>query len=81
MKAFATSGSLPVAQNVASIWSKITGDIIIDGVFREANIEGCMQIGGSRNSLALDVDGQILAWGWNARATLGLGHGYALCFA
>jgi len=34
-----------------------------------------VQIGGSRNSLALDADGQILSWGWNARATLGLGHG------
>ena len=24
--------------------------------------------------MAIDIDGQVLAWGWNARATLGHGH-------
>ena len=28
-------------------------------------------VAGSRNTLAIDADGQVLAWGWNARATLG----------
>ena len=33
-----------------------------------------LQIGGSRCSLAIDADGQVLSWGWNARCTLGHGH-------
>ena len=36
-----------------------------------------LQVAGSRNTLAVDADGQILSWGWNARGTLGHGHGYA----
>lgn len=28
---------------------------------------------GSRNTLALDSEGQVLSWGWNARGTLGHG--------
>mmetsp|Transcript_5358 Transcript_5358/g.15331 ORF Transcript_5358/g.15331 Transcript_5358/m.15331 type:complete len:664 (+) Transcript_5358:598-2589(+) len=31
-------------------------------------------VGGSRNTMAIDADGQLLAWGWNARGTLGHGH-------
>mmetsp|Transcript_2873 Transcript_2873/g.7350 ORF Transcript_2873/g.7350 Transcript_2873/m.7350 type:complete len:538 (+) Transcript_2873:196-1809(+) len=29
---------------------------------------------GSRGTLAIGADGRLLAWGWNARGTLGLGH-------
>ncbi|CAL5222769.1 g5181 [Coccomyxa viridis] len=29
---------------------------------------------GSRCTVAIDSDGQVLSWGWNARATLGHGH-------
>eukprot|EP01025_Chloroclados_australasicus_P016188 TRINITY_DN18019_c0_g1_i2.p1 TRINITY_DN18019_c0_g1~~TRINITY_DN18019_c0_g1_i2.p1 ORF type:complete len:499 (-),score=79.40 TRINITY_DN18019_c0_g1_i2:435-1931(-) len=29
---------------------------------------------GSRNTLAIDAIGQVWAWGWNDRGTLGLGH-------
>jgi alpha-tubulin suppressor-like RCC1 family protein len=32
------------------------------------------QVCGSRNTLAIDSDGQVLSWGWNARATLGHAH-------
>ena len=32
------------------------------------------QVCGSRCTVAIDIDGQVLAWGWNARATLGHGH-------
>ncbi|KAL6774315.1 hypothetical protein ACKKBG_A24525 [Auxenochlorella protothecoides x Auxenochlorella symbiontica] len=31
-------------------------------------------IAGSRASVGIDVDGQVLAWGWNGRGTLGRGH-------
>ena len=33
-----------------------------------------VQVCGSRNTLAIDSDGQVLSWGWNARATLGHAH-------
>lgn len=33
-----------------------------------------MQVCGSRCTVAIDTDGQVLSWGWNARATLGHGH-------
>ena len=33
-----------------------------------------MQVCGSRCTVAIDSDGQLLSWGWNARATLGHGH-------
>ncbi|KAK9811056.1 hypothetical protein WJX73_009758 [Symbiochloris irregularis] len=29
---------------------------------------------GSRMTLAIEANGQLLSWGWNARASLGLGH-------
>lgn len=32
------------------------------------------QLAGSRLSAAIDADGQVLAWGWNGRGTLGRGH-------
>ncbi|KAK9838506.1 hypothetical protein WJX81_003780 [Elliptochloris bilobata] len=31
-------------------------------------------VAGSRNTLAIDSEGQVLSWGWNARGTLGHGH-------
>ena len=31
-------------------------------------------VSGSRNSIAIDAQGQMLSWGWNARGTLGHGH-------
>lgn len=31
-------------------------------------------VAGSRNTFALTADGEVLAWGWNARATLGMGY-------
>eukprot|EP00798_Chlamydomonas_sp_ICE-L_P002659 gene2659-17125_t len=31
-------------------------------------------VAGSRNSLALDAEGGVWSWGWNARGTLGHGH-------
>ncbi|KAK9819733.1 hypothetical protein WJX72_001724 [[Myrmecia] bisecta] len=31
-------------------------------------------VAGSRNTLAIDADGQLLSWGWNARGTLGHNH-------
>lgn len=31
-------------------------------------------IGGSRNTLAIDAEGQLWSWGWNDRGTLGHGH-------
>jgi hypothetical protein len=34
-------------------------------------------IAGSRNTLAIDADGQVWSWGWNARGTLGHGHRWA----
>ena len=36
-----------------------------------------MQVCGSRCTVAIDSDGQVLSWGWNARATLGHGHRFA----
>jgi hypothetical protein len=36
------------------------------------------QVAGSRNTLAIDCEGQVLSWGWNARGTLGHGHRCAL---
>lgn len=30
--------------------------------------------GGSRNTLAIDSNGQLWSWGWNDRGTLGHGH-------
>ena len=35
---------------------------------------GYPQVAGSRNTLAIDCEGQVLSWGWNARGTLGHGH-------
>ena len=32
------------------------------------------QLAGSRLSAAIDAEGQVLAWGWNGRGTLGRGH-------
>ena len=32
-----------------------------------------LQVAGSRNTVAIDADGRLLAWGWNARGTLGTG--------
>ena len=31
-------------------------------------------VAGSRNTLAIDAQGQLLSWGWNARGTVGVGH-------
>ena len=31
-------------------------------------------VAGSRNTVALEADGGVLTWGWNARGTLGHGH-------
>ena len=31
-------------------------------------------VAGSRNTLAIDADGNVLAFGWNARGSLGHGH-------
>lgn len=33
----------------------------------------CPLVAGSRCTLALDAEGKVLAWGWNARGTLGHG--------
>ncbi|KAI3428794.1 hypothetical protein D9Q98_007613 [Chlorella vulgaris] len=36
---------------------------------------GCTPlIAGSRNTIAIDADGNMITWGWNARGTLGHGH-------
>ena len=40
----------------------------------ETSTLGAMQVAGSRNTLAIDAEGQVLAWGWNGRGTLGHGH-------
>ncbi|WIA13861.1 hypothetical protein OEZ85_002434 [Tetradesmus obliquus] len=34
----------------------------------------CPLVGGSRNTLAIDAEGGLWSWGWNARGTLGHGH-------
>jgi hypothetical protein len=34
----------------------------------------CPLVGGSRNTLAIDAEGALWSWGWNARGTLGHGH-------
>jgi hypothetical protein len=31
-------------------------------------------IAGSRNTIAIDAEGQLWSWGWNDRGTLGHGH-------
>jgi hypothetical protein len=35
---------------------------------------GTPLIAGSRNTLAIDAEGQLWSWGWNDRGTLGHGH-------
>ncbi|KAL4428032.1 hypothetical protein ABPG75_002121 [Micractinium tetrahymenae] len=36
---------------------------------------GCTPlVAASRNTLAIDADGNVITWGWNARGTLGRGH-------
>lgn len=42
--------------------------------FSGRNFNSPPLVGGSRNTLAIDSEGQVWSWGWNDRGTLGHGH-------
>lgn len=66
-------GQLGVDTNQPLLYPKVI-ESLLGTRLRGREFRASPLVGGSRNTMAIDSSGQLMAWGWNARGTLGHGH-------